>query len=511
MNKPMRRFWKRLFVVMIGFNVFMGSLAFAEENPELILEPSNSSNAVITFPDHVEVGKAAIFDASKSLLPEQYEVISYKWSFGDGGLEEGQEVIHSYDSSGGYNISLRIEVDGVVYAEESVSIFIYNQLYLFITDQISEQERIESLVAFARDQGVYVELISIAESVSEFVTEETLLAELSESLPTIAATDNILIWTRGTSGLTLLSRFNQAFPLDRPLLQNKDFIVITDHYFLPVRNIAQGIFRTIHPSRIILTRPEALWMLFDQDGIDAFVTELSKRGIEFDLVDKERQLTPFNFMSFGINYIVQKGIPTNSLLLILMLPIIATIVAFFKQVVGVTTMGVYTPSIITLSFIALDIKFGLLIFLMILLFGSFTRLFLRRYRLLYIPRMAIVLSIVSLTILAMLALAAYFNIPQLVSISIFPMLIMSTMVEKFVTIQSERGLAQAFIMFGATVFVSTVAYYVVEWSVLKTLIFGHPELLFLFLILNVVLGRWTGLRLLEYVRFREIFRYSEEE
>jgi len=174
-------------------------------------------------------------------------------------------------------------------------------------------------------------------------------------------------------------------------------------------------------------------------------------------------------------------------------------------------MGVYTPSIITLSFIALDIRFGLLIFVILLMSGTLTRLFLRRYRLLYIPRTAILLTMVSLTILVMMFLGAYFDISQIVSISIFPMLIMSTMVEKFVSVQGDRGFKPALFMIGSTTFVSIICYYVAEWALLKTLIFGHPELIFLFLVINVVLARWSGLRLLEYVRFREIFRYSEEE
>ncbi|KKR24730.1 MAG: hypothetical protein UT55_C0055G0002 [Candidatus Peregrinibacteria bacterium GW2011_GWE2_39_6] len=287
--------------------------------------------------------------------------------------------------------------------------------------------------------------------------------------------------------------------------------MITDQRFIPVRNVAEGTFRTIKPVRIILTRSEALWMFFEQDNIETFINELDQRGIAYEIVDKVQKITFLNFMSYLVSYMVEKGVPSNSLLLVLMLPVIVTIVAFFKQVIGLTTMGVYTPSIITLSFLALDIRFGILIFIVILLFGSLTRLILRRYRLLYIPRMAIVLSIVSLTILAMLLLGAYFNISQLVSISIFPMLIMSTMVEKFVNAQAEAGFKQAFAMICATLFVAIICYYVVEWPLLKTIILGHPELIFAFLGVNVILGRWTGLRLLEYVRFREIFRYTEEE
>ena len=473
------------------------------------LEPIQISPAVIDVNDRMEVGRGSIFDASLSTLPEEGKFI-YEWDFGDGNRDQGIEAVHSYAEPGPYTVSLDIEVDGQFYAHVEKSLFVYRQLYLLITDQATEREKIESMVSFARDRGVFMEVVSNYEANSEFIVEEDLLKKLNEALPSVKIADAIIIWTDGGSGLAVLSRFNQRLT-DATNFYNKEFVVITNQSFRTMANIAQGTFRTIRPARMILTRPEALWMLFEKDTIDAFALDLEALDIQYEVISELGHITPLNFMSFFINYMVEKGVPTNSLLLILMLPVIVTIVAFLKQVVGLTTMGVYTPSIIALSFVALGIQFGLLIFVVILAFGTLTRMFLRRYRMLYIPRMAIVLSIVSLTILLVMFLGAYFNISQLVSISVFPMLIMSTMVEKFVSIQGERGFRQAIGVIGATTFVSIVCYYVVEWPFLKTLIFGHPELIFVFLVVDVFLGRWTGLRLMEYVRFREIFRYTEEE
>jgi len=194
-----------------------------------------------------------------------------------------------------------------------------------------------------------------------------------------------------------------------------------------------------------------------------------------------------------------------------MLPIIVTVVAFMKQVVGLATLGVYTPSILALSFIALDLSFGLLILFSILFIGTLVRLFLRRYRLLYIPRMAIVLTCVSLTILVLLYFGAMLNISSLAGIAVFPMLIMSTMVEKFVSIQGGKGLRSALTLVGEAVLVAILCYFVAEWPWLKVVVLGHPEIIFLFLLVNIALARWGGLRLLEYVRFREIIRHAEEE
>lgn len=503
----------------LAFYLLMGSLTALAQTDTLeagvtidewttILE--EASPVVITSDAQRGVGKSAIFDASSSVLPDDYFTIMYNWDFGDGNSDQGIEVVHSYVEPGEYVVTLEVFIDGSLYAETMTDIFAYNQRFLLITDQAEHQERIESQIDFARERDIYVQLISSYDAASEFLVEEDLLQKLNESLSAIQDTQEIVVWTRGSTGLTVLSRLSKTL-IDAATFRDKEVVVITDQSLSTIGNIAQGTFRTIDPAQMILTRPEALWLLFEEGKFDAFLEGLSTRGIEHAVITEEVKLSPLNFMSFLINYMVEKGVPSNSLLLILMLPVIVTIVAFFKQVIGLTTMGVYTPSIITLSFLALDIKFGLLIFVIILSSGAITRLFLRQYRLLYIPRMAILLTIVSLTILVLMLLGAYFDISQLVSISIFPMLIMSTMVEKFVNVSGERGLKPALVMIGSTTLVSVICYYVVEWAFLKTWIFGHPELIFAFLLVNIVLGRWTGLRLLEYVRFREIFRYAEEE
>jgi len=44
----------------------------------------------------------------------------------------------------------------------------------------------------------------------------------------------------------------------------------------------------------------------------------------------------------------------------------------------------------------------------------------------------------------------------------------------------------------------------------KNLMLTYPELIFFIFVINVLLGKWTGLRVLEYVRFREILRHMEE-
>lgn len=211
-----------------------------------------------------------------------------------------------------------------------------------------------------------------------------------------------------------------------------------------------------------------------------------------------------------INFIVAQGVPIQTISLLLMLPIIATLVAFFRQVIGIKAFGIYTPSIITFALIAFDpngIKYGIAIFASVILVGMVSRLILKHFRLLYLPRVAITLSIVSLAILGILILGGSLQRTGLASISIFPLLIMITLSEKFVATQIEKGNRVAFILAIETLIISVIGYYLVSWKALEALLLNYPWIVLLTFIINFSLGKWTGLRLTEYFRFRKVLRH----
>ena len=485
------RMIRRLFTFLFFFFALFSSAAFA-------LDVSQSFG-----PESAEINKSVIFDASKLTHSLGKTNLSYEWLLGDGNREQGVEVVHSYSESGEYLLELTVRNAAGLQEQFQQSIFIYEKSFILVTNRSDQKERIAQFISAAREQGIYVDLLETFSSESEFLEEEELRQQLVENLSELEAAENILIYTVGSSGLTVLTQFKDTF-------QEKEIYFISDENFSSLSNIARGIYQSIQPSFLILTRFEALWVLLEVESVDEFTTLLAGRGVGFELVDDNLNLRPWNFLSVLVNTMIDKGVPSNMILLILMLPIIVTVVAFMKQVVGIDTLGVYTPSILTLSFIALNLWFGLLIFVALLLIGGVVRHFLHRYRLLYIPRMAIVLTFVSLTILLLLFLGAYFEIGNVAGIAIFPMLIMSTMVEKFVTIQSDRGFKGAVKVVLEVLSVSILCYFVADWGLLKTLVLGHPEIILFFLVFNFLLARWSGLRLTEYIRFRELIHHIEE-
>jgi hypothetical protein len=215
-------------------------------------------------------------------------------------------------------------------------------------------------------------------------------------------------------------------------------------------------------------------------------------------------------MSSIIQYMINQGVPQETLILLLMLPVVATIIAFARQIIGIKGFGIYTPLIIAFAFLATGLKYGLAFFMAILIVGTLVRLLVKKFRLLYLPRMAIVLTMVALAILIVFWIGAYTQRIGLIAASVFAILIMITLVEKFLTAQIERGGKGAIILTSETLVLSIICYWVASWPWLQNLALTYPfGVILIAIITNIFLGKWTGLRLSEYFRFREVIKNIE--
>lgn len=211
-------------------------------------------------------------------------------------------------------------------------------------------------------------------------------------------------------------------------------------------------------------------------------------------------------MSEIIKLIIAQGVDIETAYLILALPFVATLIAIFRQIIGVKSFGIYTPLVLTFAFWATDIKYGLAIFIVIFFTGTVVRYALKNFRLLYLPRMAIVLTAISLSILSLLVVGGYLRKTGLASTSILPILIMITLIEKFISAQVEKGLRTATILSVETLAISIVGYYFIAWDAFRSMVLDHPEYILFLFIVNIFLGRWTGLRLSEYLRFKGVIK-----
>jgi len=472
--------------------------------------------AVISGPTDVAVGRTVILDASASRLGDAV-VERYEWTV------EGQrapisqtvEAIFTPEESGALTFKLsivaRLPGGETVESEALYRVIAYDRKIVLIADPGVEREKLSLHMKTAEEQGIFLHIIQPPASTTPLDAEEELVAMLTEESSSIQGADAVVVWTDGVRGLQALMRVAQTNQDLRTALSQQTIVVIADGSLNTLSRTVQGQYGVLRPQAILLTRREALNALLSTPSVAAFSAEIQQRDLDVLRIDADSAgLRPWNVLSTLTNAMLVRGVPSQTVILLLVLPVIATILAFLKQVVGITSFGLYTPSIIALSFLALGWQMGVLFLVAILLVGYGARRLMHGWRILYIPKVAIILTVVSIALLLLMSVGAMMGL-TFTRETIFLLLIMSTLAESFLNLKTEQGLTSAILAVGETVLAALVCVFLVQWGPFQSLLLAYPELLLLTVVVNVLLGRWSGLRLVEYFRFRDVFRHLQEE
>jgi len=206
---------------------------------------------------------------------------------------------------------------------------------------------------------------------------------------------------------------------------------------------------------------------------------------------------------------VRAQVPLPALSLILVLPVIAAIIVVARTLVGVETFGTFSPVIVSLAFVTTGLRWGTAIFAVIVGVGALVRALLQRVRLQLVARLAILIAVVAAVMAGLTVIGASFGVGALMNVSIFPMVIMSNVIENFSTSQAEFGTREAVRLTVNTLGLAALCYLAVDLTGMQSLLLAFPELLVMAIAVDIGLGKWRGLRLLEYLRFFDLTRRSE--
>ena len=190
--------------------------------------------------------------------------------------------------------------------------------------------------------------------------------------------------------------------------------------------------------------------------------------------------------------------------ILLLVPIGALIISILRNVIGFPTFGIFMPLLIALAFRNTGTVYGVAIFSGVLLIGYAARSFLDRLRLLLVPRLSVILTLViaSFTLLALVG--NKLGLRELMAVGLIPFVILTMTIERFFILIEESGAWEAFRAAIGSVGVSVIAYGIISWETLQFAFFVYPELILTVAALQILLGRYTGYRLSELYRFRSL-------
>ncbi|GAB2499626.1 UUP1 family membrane protein [Arenimonas alkanexedens] len=192
--------------------------------------------------------------------------------------------------------------------------------------------------------------------------------------------------------------------------------------------------------------------------------------------------------------------------ILLMVPIGAFIMLLLRNLVGVKTYGTFMPVLIALAFRETALVAGISLFVVVVGFGLLVRFYLERLRLLLVPRLTAILILVVLLMAAVSVLSNRLGLEVGLSVALFPMVIMAMTIERMSVAWDERGAGTAIREGVGTLIVAALAYLVMSWQPLEHLVFVYPEVLLVLFAFALLLGRYSGYRLNELLRFRALAR-----
>jgi hypothetical protein len=189
---------------------------------------------------------------------------------------------------------------------------------------------------------------------------------------------------------------------------------------------------------------------------------------------------------------------------IMLIPIGALIVVFLRVIIGLKTSGTFMPVLIAVAFVQTQLVTGIVGFLLIVGTGLVIRSYLSKLNLLLVARISAVIITVIMIISIFTVVAFKIGLTEGLSITFFPMIILSWTIERMSILWEEEGAKEVVLQGGGSLFTAVLVYLGMTNPFIQHLTFNFIGLQLVILATILLLGNYTGYRLTELRRFKPL-------
>lgn len=227
---------------------------------------------------------------------------------------------------------------------------------------------------------------------------------------------------------------------------------------------------------------------------------------------KLHRLSESSFNALDLfDWLAKTGVSLGIIKILLVLPIGALVATFFRNVIGLQTFGTFLPALIAAAAQSTGVWWGLFGFTLVIMILFWVRLAFEQFNLMHTPKLSAMLSVVVILLIGLSILSVHIPAIDLSHVTLFPIAILTLTTERFSLVVEEEGVRQAIITMLETLFVTYVCFFFMNSLFLQTSFLAFPELIIFVIALNIWLGRWVGLRVTEFWRFRKIILAGKQD
>ena len=239
-----------------------------------------------------------------------------------------------------------------------------------------------------------------------------------------------------------------------------------------------------------------------------------KAGVTFSLNNSEMnairlaKLTDENSDANFLEYSLY-GLPLQTqqtFMIMVMIPIGVLVILILRNLIGLQTLGTFTPVLIALAFRETQLGFGIVLFTIITALGLSLRSYLEHLKLQMLPRLSVVLTFVVVLIAAISLFSHKLGLERGLSVALFPMVILTMTIERLSITWEERGANHALKVAIGTLFAASLAHLIMTVPELIYFVFTFPAILLILVGFMLAMGRYRGYRLTELIRFKAFLK-----
>lgn len=208
------------------------------------------------------------------------------------------------------------------------------------------------------------------------------------------------------------------------------------------------------------------------------------------------ELTRYQYSIYTLPILEQ-----NTLKWLMIFPIAILVVVIMRNIIGVSTMGTFTPMLLAMSLVKTGFVSGLVCFSVMILLGLIMRALVAKLNLLLVPRISFVVIFVILLIQMLTVIGYRFNYEIVSSAIFFPIIITAWIIERASITWEEDGAMNTLREIFNTVLTAIATYAVISNDTVRHIMFAFNELNIVILFIVMLLGTYTGYRLTELTRF----------
>lgn len=251
---------------------------------------------------------------------------------------------------------------------------------------------------------------------------------------------------------------------------------------------------------------EALFVHSPNIGFD-YRFSITRRIVTNEQLARFLQGHAFNLYRV-LNSFRRVNISLPVLQFLLMIPFGVLVVVVARNVIGLSTFGTFLPALMAVAVRETGLLAGTVGFLLILGVAGLARIPLKKLGVLHTPKLAILMVVAILTMLGLTVLADVARIDALSSVgavSLFPIAILTITAERISLSLEEDGWKKTALTMAWTLLVMAGSFSLMNAVAVQALVLAFPELFLGVIALNLWIGNWTGLRVVEMLRFRSLY------